>query len=143
MVTIVGHCRESAFQLIIDSLENELSKAGGIIDSLSTVVDSLETVISNIEPDYILVTLIKDVPNNVEIEKEFLYSNIETLTIINNQGDMGVTGLSYVYIVDTTGKQLDAIWARNFLYTDNLNSGAYFVIAIDENDKIWTFKFIK
>lgn len=143
MVTAVGHCKAGELQIIIDSLEIQLAESKKIIESLSTKVDSLKIYISEISPDIIYVTLIKDLPNRVEIEKEFLYSKTTTLTISNDVCDMGIYNLEYVYIIDTTGKKYEAIWSQSLLYTDTLISGAYFIIAIDSNGKIWTFKFIK
>lgn len=143
LIDIVGHCKEGELQVIIDELEKELDSSKTLINSLITKVDSLEIYISEIEPDYVFVTLIKDDINSVEQRFNFTYSKTESVTIINDKIDLGVVNLEHVYVVDVTGKQYDIQWDQTFVYTANLMSGAYFIVAIDRLGEIWTFKFVK
>lgn len=143
LVTVGGRCREAELEATIGELEREISDLRGTISILRAKVDSLEIFISEIEPDYVFVTLIKDVPNGVEEEYTRTYSTLPTLQIIDGKADMAVDNLTHVYIVDTIGRTYDAIWGGRYLYTDELQENAYFVVAIDAVGDVYTFKFVK
>lgn len=143
LVTVGGHCREAELQATIGELEREITELRGTISILRAKVDSLEIFISEIEPDYLFVTLIKDVPNDIEKEYTSKYSNLPTLQIIDGKADMTIDNLTHVYIVDTIGRTYDAIWDDRYLYTDELQENSYFVVAIDATGDVYTFKFVK
>lgn len=120
----------------------EIKKLKNTIRIFRAKVDSLELIILESEPEYVFVTLIKDIETRVDVEFQSTYSKAKQINIVNGKGELGIPGLTNVYIVDTLGRTYKAVWDDNYIYVDDLQESFYFVVAVDSSGKIFTFKFV-
>lgn len=120
----------------------KIKKLQNTIKILRGRIDSLQLIIMETEPEYVFVTLIKDLTTEVEIQFQSEYSKAEEMNIIDGRGELTVKNLTHIYIIDTLGRTYNAIWDNNYIYVNDLQESMYFLVAIDNSGKIFTYKFI-
>lgn len=122
--------------------DKKIKKLQNTIKILRGRIDSLQLIIMETEPEYVFVTLIKDLTTEVEIQFQSEYSKAEEMNIIDGRGELTVKNLTHIYIIDTLGRTYNAIWDNNYIYVNDLQESMYFLVAIDNSGKIFTYKFI-
>lgn len=134
-VSIGEHCRE-------DELLREIVILNEEIATLTEIIDSLE----NREPEYIMVTIIKDVPTGVEDELEIEVNKLTTLVTNGDYIYYPKSGVTHVYIISLTGQivyEKSGTAIETDISTSELSSGVYILLGISEDNEYDTYKFIK
>lgn len=134
-IKIVDHCKENELYYIIDSLLIDISKLNGLVDSLS-----------NIENDTIIISIIKDIPLNVEDEKLYSLKEMENLQVINNTIQIPNDNISHIMIYNILGQivlEQSGIEINNPINIENLDSGIFVLYLFDFSNNVHIYRFLK
>lgn len=150
---IIGEvCKEDSLQTVIEGLNEDIDNLLSDITGYNHIIDSLTNIIDNYEPEYVMVTLVKDLPTDVTFSTNINVQQLQTLITIDGVvtlNDELFDGKNWIYITNLSGQVV--FENQNYMKntgTLNINVGSYIsslyiVYIISEDNQIKSFKFVK